>query len=95
MLVCYGARNNYRSPSADSRCRQGGFLACLLHISQFLIVDGAGPIASTVVGHAKACLIITIRCSYSRRLLRDGSMIGILLLAVGGIVAFGHAVLTP
>ncbi|KAK1821093.1 hypothetical protein LTR12_004485 [Friedmanniomyces endolithicus] len=60
MLVCYGARNRYRSPSADSRCRQGGFLACLLHISQSLLVDGAGPVASTVVGHAMACPVITI-----------------------------------
>ncbi|KAK1055548.1 hypothetical protein LTR74_015572 [Friedmanniomyces endolithicus] len=60
MLVCYGARNGYRSPSADSRCRRGGFLACLLHVSQFLIVDCAGPIASTVVGHAMACPVITI-----------------------------------
>ncbi|KAK5732714.1 hypothetical protein LTR17_010269 [Elasticomyces elasticus] len=64
-----------------------GMLACLLHISQFLIVDGAGPVASTVVGHAKTCLIIAIGWSYSRRPLNDNSMVGI-LLAIGGIIAY-------
>ncbi|KAK3641208.1 hypothetical protein LTR56_011448 [Elasticomyces elasticus] len=68
-----------------------GMLACLLHISQFLIVDGAGPVASTVVGHAKTCLIIAIGWSYSRRPLNDNSMIGI-LLAIGGIIAYVQTV---
>ncbi|KAK5135393.1 hypothetical protein LTR08_005335 [Meristemomyces frigidus] len=64
-----------------------GVLACLLHISQFLIIDGAGPVASTVVGHFKTCLIISIGWIYSQKPLKDGSMVGI-LLAVGGIVAY-------
>lgn len=61
-------------------------LACLLHISQFLIIDGAGPVSSTVVGHLKTCVIIAIGSAYSGKPLADGSMIGI-LLAIGGIIA--------
>ena len=49
-------------------------------------MDGPGPVASTVVGHAKTCLIIAIGWTHSRRSLQDGSMVGI-LLAVGGIIA--------
>ncbi|KAK4550070.1 hypothetical protein LTR36_003037 [Oleoguttula mirabilis] len=64
-----------------------GVLACLLHVSQFLIIDGAGPVASTVVGHFKTCLIITIGWFHSQLPLKDGSMVGI-LLAVGGIIAY-------
>ncbi|KAK4565279.1 hypothetical protein LTR86_003896 [Recurvomyces mirabilis] len=64
-----------------------GFLACGLHITQFQIVDGPGPVASTVVGHAKTCLIIAIGWIHSRRSLQDGSMVGI-LLALGGIIAY-------
>lgn len=52
-----------------------------------MIIDGAGPVASTVVGHFKTCLIITIGWVYSQRPLKDGGMIGI-VLAVGGIIAF-------
>ena len=58
-----------------------------MHISQFLIIDGAGPVASTVVGHFKTCFIISIGWVHSQRPLKDGSMVGI-LLAVGGIVAY-------
>ncbi|EMC95288.1 hypothetical protein BAUCODRAFT_149289 [Baudoinia panamericana UAMH 10762] len=64
-----------------------GAFACLLHISQFLIIDGAGPVASSVVGHAKTCLIIAIGWMCSKKPLRDGSLIGI-VLAVGGIIAY-------
>ncbi|KAF2772063.1 hypothetical protein EJ03DRAFT_267377, partial [Teratosphaeria nubilosa] len=63
-----------------------GLLACGLHVSQFLIIDGLGPVASTVVGHFKTCLIITIGWLTTGRSLPGGSVLGI-LLAVGGIIA--------
>ncbi|KAI7074750.1 TPT-domain-containing protein [Hortaea werneckii] len=66
-----------------------GVLACLLHISQFNIINRASPIASTVVGHAKTCLIIAIGWAYSGKALADGSMVGI-VLAVGGIIAHSY-----
>ncbi|KAI7537323.1 hypothetical protein KC317_g18132 [Hortaea werneckii] len=68
---------------------QSGVLACLLHISQFNIINRASPIASTVVGHAKTCLIIAIGWVYSGKALADGSMVGI-VLAVGGIIAYSY-----
>ncbi|KAH9826265.1 integral membrane protein [Teratosphaeria destructans] len=63
-----------------------GLLACGLHVTQFLIIDGWGPVASTVVGHFKTCLIITIGWLTAGRSLPVGSIMGI-LLAVGGIIA--------
>ncbi|KAI7565788.1 hypothetical protein KC346_g21175, partial [Hortaea werneckii] len=68
---------------------QSGVLACLLHISQFNIINRASPIASTVVGHAKTCLIIATGWVYSGKALADGSMVGI-VLAVGGIIAYSY-----
>ncbi|KAI7306279.1 TPT-domain-containing protein [Hortaea werneckii] len=81
----------WRSVSAStwSIILLSGVLACLLHISQFNIINRASPIASTVVGHAKTCLIIAIGWVYSGKALADGSMVGI-VLAVGGIIAYSH-----
>jgi solute carrier family 35 protein E3 len=65
---------------------QSGMLACLINLSQFLIINEAGPLSSTVVGHSKTCLIMTIGWITSGKSLSDGSLVGI-LLATGGIMA--------
>lgn len=65
---------------------QSGMLACLINLSQFLIINEAGPVSSTVVGHSKTCLIVAGGWIHSRKSLSDGSLVGI-LLALGGIVA--------
>ena len=66
---------------------QSGVLACLITSSQFVIVNEAGPVSSTVVGHFKTCLIVTLGWIYSGKPLRDGSLIGI-VLALVGIISF-------
>jgi solute carrier family 35 protein E3 len=68
---------------------QSGILACVITSSQFIIVNEAGPVSSTVVGHFKTCLIVTLGWIYSGKPLRDGSFIGI-VLAIGGIISFVH-----
>lgn len=62
-------------------------LACLINLSQFLIINEAGPVSSTVVGHSKTCLIVAGGWIHSRRALSDGSLVGI-LMALGGIIAY-------
>jgi solute carrier family 35 protein E3 len=66
--------------------RQSGILACLINLSQFLIINEAGPVSSTVVGHSKTCLIIAFGWFHSGKSLSDGSLVGI-LMALGGIIA--------
>lgn len=65
---------------------QSGVLACLINLSQFLIIKEAGPVSSTVVGHSKTCLIVAAGWIHSGKSLSDGSLAGI-LLALGGIIA--------
>ena len=64
---------------------QSGILACLINLSQFMIIHEAGPVSSTVVGHFKTCSIIMLGWIHSRKPLSDGSLVGI-VLAVGGII---------
>jgi solute carrier family 35 protein E3 len=66
--------------------QQSGFLACLINLSQFLIISEAGPVSSTVVGHSKTCLIIAAGWFHSGKSLSDGSLGGI-FMALGGIIA--------
>ena len=66
---------------------QSGILACLITSSQFIIVHEAGPVSSTVVGHFKTCLIVTLGWINSGRSVKDGSLVGI-ILALGGIISF-------
>lgn len=65
---------------------QSGMLACLINLSQFLIIKEAGPVSSTVVGHSKTCLIVATGWITSGKSLSDGSLIGI-VMAIGGIIA--------
>ena len=55
-------------------------------MSQFFIVNGAGPVASTVVGHLKTCLIVSLGWVVNGRSVSDRSILGI-LVALGGIIA--------
>lgn len=66
---------------------QSGILACLITSTQFIIVNEAGPVSSTVVGHFKTCLIVTLGWMYSGKPFRDGSLLGI-VLAIGGIISY-------
>lgn len=65
---------------------QSGMLACLINLSQFLIINEAGPVSSTVVGHSKTCLIVATGWITSGKALSDGSLIGT-VMAIGGIIA--------
>lgn len=65
---------------------QSGLFACVINLSQFVIINEAGPVSSTVVGHFKTCSIVAMGWIISGKPLADGSLVGI-VLAVGGIVA--------
>lgn len=65
---------------------QSGMLACLINLSQFLIINEAGPVSSTVVGHSKTCLIVATGWITSGKALSDGSLVGT-VMAIGGIIA--------
>ena len=60
--------------------------ACAINISQFFIVNGAGPVASTVVGHLKTWSIVALGWVVSGRSVGDKSILGI-LMAMAGIIA--------
>jgi solute carrier family 35 protein E3 len=62
-------------------------LACLINLSQFLIINEAGPVSSTVVGHSKTCLIVATGWITSGKALSDGSLVGT-VMAIGGIIAY-------
>ncbi|KAI9681109.1 MAG: hypothetical protein M1817_002391 [Caeruleum heppii] len=64
-----------------------GFFACLINVSQFLIIAGAGPVSSTVVGHVKTCSIVAIGWFVGGKSVGDRSIFGI-LLAIGGIISY-------
>lgn len=57
---------------------QSGFFACLINVTQFFIIDRAGPLSSTVIGHTKTCSIIILGWMVSGRSLADKSALGIL-----------------
>lgn len=67
--------------------QQSGLCACAINISQFFIVNGAGPVASTVVGHMKTCFIVALGWMVSGRSVGDKSILGI-LIASSGIIAY-------
>ncbi|KAK3706317.1 hypothetical protein LTR37_012832 [Vermiconidia calcicola] len=63
-----------------------GGLACLITVSQFIIIHEAGPVSSTVVGHFKTCFIILLSWVFGGRTFSNGSLAGI-ALALGGILS--------
>ncbi|KAF2156456.1 triose-phosphate transporter [Myriangium duriaei CBS 260.36] len=64
-----------------------GLCACLINLSQFVIVAGAGAVASTVVGHTKTITIVAIGWTISGRSVADGSIFGV-VTAIGGIILY-------
>lgn len=64
-----------------------GLCACLINLSQFVIVAGAGAVASTVVGHTKTITIVTIGWTLSGRSVADGSIFGV-VTAIAGIILY-------
>lgn len=63
--------------------------ACMINLSQFIIITGAGPVASTVVGHSKTILIVSLGWIASRRSVSDKSVLGV-IVAIGGIVLYSY-----
>ena len=61
--------------------------ACAINVSQFFIVNGTGPVASTVVGHLKTCSIVALGWIVSGRSVGDRSILGI-LMALAGIISY-------
>lgn len=60
----------------------GGF-ASLINISQFFIINGSGPVSSTVVGHLKTVSIVAIGWAVSGKALTDKSALGVLMTIMG------------
>lgn len=56
-----------------------GFLASIINVSQFFIISAAGATESTVVGHAKTCLIVLVGAFTGGRIITDKAAMGILL----------------
>ncbi|CAF9941600.1 hypothetical protein IMSHALPRED_002802 [Imshaugia aleurites] len=63
-----------------------GLCACAINISQFFIINEAGAVSSTVVGHVKTVSIVTLGWIAGGNTAADGSVVGF-LLAIGGIIA--------
>ncbi|TKX22274.1 hypothetical protein C1H76_5564 [Elsinoe australis] len=64
-----------------------GACAVLINLSQFVIVGGAGPVASTVVGHAKTVGVVGWGWGVSGRGWREGGLGGV-MLALAGMVGY-------
>ncbi len=56
-------------------------------MSQFFIIGQTGPVSSTVVGHLKTCLIVTLGWVTSGRSVGDKSIFGV-VVAVGGMILY-------
>ncbi|KAI5250393.1 TPT-domain-containing protein [Aureobasidium subglaciale] len=67
-----------------------GLCACLLNLSQFAIIAGAGPVASTVVGHSKTVTIVTLGWIWSGSVISGYSILGV-GVAVGGVILYSTA----
>jgi solute carrier family 35, member E3 len=57
----------------------------LVNLSQFFIINDAGAVSSTVVGHLKTCLIVGLGWIVSKRTVGSESVMGI-FLALCGII---------
>ncbi|KAG9654277.1 TPT-domain-containing protein, partial [Aureobasidium melanogenum] len=67
-----------------------GLCASAINLSQFVIIDGAGPVASTVVGHSKTLSIVALGWITSGHGADDKSLFGV-VIAVGGILLYSVA----
>ncbi|PYH88278.1 TPT-domain-containing protein [Aspergillus ellipticus CBS 707.79] len=60
-----------------------GIFACLVNLSQFYIIDAAGPVTSTVLGQLKTCIIVGLGWMLSDHEILRQSVAGVLLALVG------------
>ncbi|GFF43480.1 solute carrier family 35 member E3 [Aspergillus udagawae] len=60
-----------------------GIFASLVNLSQFFIIDLAGPISGTVVGQLKTCIIVGLGWAFSTNPIYFQSIVGIVLALVG------------
>ncbi|KAG9515048.1 TPT-domain-containing protein, partial [Aureobasidium melanogenum] len=67
-----------------------GLCACLLNISQFAIIAGAGPVASTVVGHSKTITIVTLGWIWTGSAISSYSVLGV-VIAMAGVIFYSTA----
>jgi solute carrier family 35 protein E3 len=64
-----------------------GACACMINLSLFFIIDDAGPVSSTVVGHLKTCFIVGLGWAKSPKHVGRESILGI-FLALWGIILY-------
>ncbi|KAI0456157.1 integral membrane protein [Xylaria acuta] len=69
-----------------------GMFAALINLSQFFIIGQTGPVSSTVVGHLKTCLIVTLGWVASGRSVGDKSILGV-FVAISGIISYSVVML--
>ena len=65
--------------------QKSGLCACVINLSQFYIINEAGAVSSTVVGHVKTVSIVTLGWIVGGNAAADGSVVGF-LLAIAGII---------
>lgn len=58
-------------------------MACLVNLSQFYIIDAAGPVTSTVIGQLKTCIIVGLGWILSDHVVSHQSVAGILMALTG------------
>jgi len=64
-----------------------GLCACLINLSQFTIISGAGPVFSTVVGHIKTICIVAIGWIMGGKAVNQNSVLGV-VVAITGVIAY-------
>lgn len=72
-----------RRPSLASV--KSGLCACAINITQFYIINEAGAVSSTVVGHVKTVSIVTLGWLFNGSTVTEGNVVGF-LLAMTGII---------
>lgn len=66
----------------------------MINLSQFFIIAGAGPTSSTVVGHVKTCLIVSLGWITSAKPVTDRSVFGV-IIALGSVFWYVLEALVP
>lgn len=59
-----------------------GLLASMINLSQFYVIILAGAVESTVVGHAKTCLVVLVSAFTGGRIITDKAAMGIFLALI-------------
>ena len=89
VLLLYAVPWTDRLPSLDQTAPNlwglillSGLLASMINLSQFYVIILAGAVESTVVGHAKTCLIVLLSAFTGGRIITDKAAMGILLALI-------------